>query len=61
MLSTLLYYCKSNAKDPRQHENDEAVGVSVIDSYTHFVLEYLEGINKTSTTSMQDLVRLWTV
>ena len=41
-----------------QYENDDDVGVSVIDSYTHFVLEYLEGINKTSTTSMKDLVRL---
>jgi len=37
------------------HENDEDVGVSVIDSYTHFVLEYLEGINKTSTTTIKDL------
>jgi phosphatidylinositol glycan class K len=37
------------------YENDDDVGVSVIDSYTHFVLEYLEGINKTSTTSMKDL------
>ncbi|KAH9042664.1 peptidase C13 family-domain-containing protein [Lactarius pseudohatsudake] len=37
------------------YENDEDVGVSVIDSYTHFVLEYLEGINKTGTTSMKDL------
>lgn len=37
------------------HENDDDVGVSVIDSYTHFVLEYLEGINKTSATSMKDL------
>lgn len=45
-----------NANDPRQYENDEDVGVSVIDSYTHFVLEYLEGINKTSATSMRDLV-----
>ncbi|KAI9463031.1 peptidase C13 family-domain-containing protein [Russula earlei] len=37
------------------YENDDDVGVSVIDSYTHFVLEYLEGVNKTSTTSMKDL------
>jgi len=37
------------------YENDEDVGVSVIDSYTHFVLEYLEGINKTSARSMKDL------
>jgi glycosylphosphatidylinositol transamidase (GPIT) subunit GPI8 len=45
---------------PRQYENDEDVGVSVIDSYTHFVLEYLEGINKTSMTSMKDLVGVTT-
>ncbi|KAI6019989.1 peptidase C13 family-domain-containing protein [Pisolithus orientalis] len=37
------------------HENDNDVGVSVIDSYTHFVLEFMEGINKTSQVSMQDL------
>lgn len=49
-------HSKSNVNDPRQYENDEDVGVSVIDSYTHFVLEYLEGINKTSATSMRDLV-----
>jgi phosphatidylinositol glycan class K len=47
---------KYNFNDPRQYENDDDVGVSVIDSYTHFVLEYLEGINKTSATSMKDLV-----
>ena len=44
-----------NVNDPRQYENDEDVGVSVIDSYTHFVLEYLEGIYKTSATSMRNL------
>ncbi|KAF8137535.1 peptidase C13 family-domain-containing protein [Boletus edulis] len=37
------------------HENDNDIGVSVIDSYTHFVLEFMEGINKTSQVSMQDL------
>ncbi|KAI0052193.1 hypothetical protein FA95DRAFT_1580264 [Auriscalpium vulgare] len=36
------------------YENDADVGVAVIDSYTHFVLEYLEGINKTSSSSMKD-------
>ncbi|KAI0295732.1 peptidase C13 family-domain-containing protein [Russula brevipes] len=41
----------------RIHQNSYSanVGVSVIDSYTHFVLEYLESINKTSSTSMKDL------
>ncbi|KAF9225768.1 hypothetical protein BS17DRAFT_729873 [Gyrodon lividus] len=37
------------------HENDNDIGVSVIDSYTHFVLEFMEGINKTNQVSMQDL------
>ncbi|KAH7886969.1 peptidase C13 family-domain-containing protein [Phlebopus sp. FC_14] len=37
------------------HENDNDIGVSVIDSYTHFVLEFMEGINKTSQVSMEDL------
>ncbi|KAI6116310.1 peptidase C13 family-domain-containing protein [Pisolithus croceorrhizus] len=37
------------------HENDNDIGVSVIDSYTHWVLEYMEGINKTSQVSMQNL------
>ncbi|KAI9569932.1 peptidase C13 family-domain-containing protein [Boletus coccyginus] len=37
------------------HENDNDIGVSVIDSYTHFVLEFMEGINKTSQVSVQDL------
>lgn len=39
-----------------QHENDNDIGVAVIDSFTHYVLEFMEGINKTSQTSMQDLV-----
>lgn len=29
--------------------------MAVIDRYTRFVLEYLEGVNKTSETTMQDL------
>ena len=29
----------------------------MIDTYTHYVLEYLEKINKTSQLTMQDLVR----
>lgn len=42
----------------RQHENDHDIGVSVIDSYTHYVLQYLEQINKTSKATMADLVCL---
>ena len=41
-----------------QYENDYDIGVAVIDSYTHHILEYMEGIDKTSQTSMQDLVSL---
>ena len=41
-----------------QHENDNDIGVAVIDSFTHYVLEFMEGINKTSQLSMQDLVSL---
>jgi len=37
------------------HENDNDIGVAVIDSFTHYVLEFMEGINKTSQTSMRDL------
>ncbi|KAF5310600.1 hypothetical protein D9619_008248 [Psilocybe cf. subviscida] len=37
------------------HENDNDIGVAVIDAFTHYVLEFMEGINKTSTLTMQDL------
>ncbi|KAH8084296.1 peptidase C13 family-domain-containing protein [Cristinia sonorae] len=36
-------------------ENDNDLGVAVIDSYTHYVLKFMEGINKTSQMTMQDL------
>jgi len=39
-----------------QHENDNEIGVAVIDTFTHYVLEFMEGVDKTSHTSMQDLV-----
>jgi len=37
------------------HESDQDIGVAVIDAFTHYVLEFMEGINKTSQASMQDL------
>jgi len=50
---------QARADSPRhQYENDRDLGISVIDTYTHYVLEYLEKINKTSQLTMQDLVRL---
>lgn len=40
----------------QQHENDNDIGVAVIDSFTHHILQFMEGIDKTSQSSMQDLV-----
>ncbi|TEB26830.1 hypothetical protein FA13DRAFT_1816650 [Coprinellus micaceus] len=37
------------------HSSDKDLGVAVIDAYTHSVLEFLEGINKTSHATLQDL------
>lgn len=43
------------------HHSDMDIGVAVIDSYTHFVLHYLENINKTSKNTLQDLVRTFSL
>ncbi|KAF8903900.1 peptidase C13 family-domain-containing protein [Gymnopilus junonius] len=37
------------------YANDNDIGVAVIDSFTHYILEFMEKINKTSQVSMQDL------
>ncbi|KAA1472383.1 hypothetical protein DENSPDRAFT_838635 [Dentipellis sp. KUC8613] len=37
------------------YESDSDIGVAVIDSFTHFILEFMEGINKTSSATMKDL------
>lgn len=37
------------------HHNDMDIGVAVIDSFTHFVLEYIEPLNKTSRNTLQNL------
>lgn len=39
-----------------QYENDNDIGVAVIDSFTHHALSYLESVNKTSQTTMRDFV-----
>ena len=41
-----------------QYENDNDIGVAVIDSFTHHILQFMEGIDKTSQKTMQDLVRM---
>jgi phosphatidylinositol glycan class K len=38
------------------HANDNDIGVAVIDAFTHYVLEFMEKINKTSQVSMQELL-----
>lgn len=43
------------------YENDNDIGVAVIDAYTHYVLEYMEGINKTSHMTMADLFNTYDV
>lgn len=40
-----------------KHHNDPDIGVAVIDSYTHHVLQYLEGIKIGSNATMQEFVR----
>ncbi|KAI0087435.1 peptidase C13 family-domain-containing protein [Irpex rosettiformis] len=37
------------------YENDNDIGVAVIDSFTHHILQFMEGIDKTSQKTMQDL------
>ncbi|CDZ97722.1 gpi-anchor transamidase [Phaffia rhodozyma] len=37
------------------HHNDPEIGVSVIDSFTHHLLSFMEGLNKTSSATFEDL------
>lgn len=39
-----------------QHHNDIDLGTAVIDSYTHYILQYLETLGKTSKATLQDFV-----
>lgn len=41
------------------HHNDWDLGVAVIDSYTHEVLQYLETLNKTSKDPLQDYFNIY--
>lgn len=43
------------------HSSDNDIGVAVIDAFTHYILEFMEGINKTSQMSMHDLIKSWDV
>ncbi|KAL4244759.1 peptidase C13 family protein [Abortiporus biennis] len=39
------------------YENDADIGVAVIDSFTHHLLQFMEGINKTSQATFDDLFK----
>ncbi|KAF9443066.1 hypothetical protein P691DRAFT_713766 [Macrolepiota fuliginosa MF-IS2] len=41
------------------YANDNDIGVAVIDAYTHYILDFMEGINKTSQMTMQDLFNFY--
>ncbi|EIW67126.1 hypothetical protein TREMEDRAFT_15877, partial [Tremella mesenterica DSM 1558] len=41
------------------HHNDYDIGVSVIDSFTHEVLLYLETLGKTSNSTMEDFFNIY--
>lgn len=43
------------ARSLTQHGADDELGVALSDRYTLEILNYMERINKTSTTTMQDL------
>ncbi|KAK7689428.1 glycosylphosphatidylinositol anchor biosynthesis [Cerrena zonata] len=41
------------------YENDMDLGISVIDRFTHYVLRFMESVNKTSQATMQDLFDMY--
>lgn len=43
------------------HHSDVEIGVAVIDRFTYYNLEFMEGIEKNSTKTMQDLFDTYTV
>ncbi|GAA99238.1 hypothetical protein E5Q_05932 [Mixia osmundae IAM 14324] len=47
--------CSAKGENSYSHHADQDIGVAVIDRFTHFVLNFLEGVNKTSQTTMQSL------
>ncbi|KAJ7449506.1 hypothetical protein FB451DRAFT_1287156 [Mycena latifolia] len=47
------------AQNSFSHENDREIGVGVIDRYTHYVLEFMERVNKTSYATVQDLFDIY--
>lgn len=55
--TVLLFH--THKKKKMQHINDNDIGVAVIDAFTHYVLQFMEKINKTSQVSMQELVKVF--
>jgi len=44
-------------EDSLSHHDDPTLGVHVIDSWTYYVLQYLEGVDQSSTKSLQDFFK----
>ncbi|XP_068687666.1 GPI-anchor transamidase-like [Montipora foliosa] len=47
-------------QDSLSHHEDPAIGVHVIDRYTYYVLQFLEGVKPDSKSTMEDLFRYTT-
>ncbi|WWC91324.1 uncharacterized protein L201_006267 [Kwoniella dendrophila CBS 6074] len=41
------------------HHNDMDIGVAVIDSFTHYILQYLETLSKTSTATLKEFFNIY--
>jgi len=61
----LLFLAKASAtcivilcagEDSLSHHVDYGVGVSVIDRFTYYMLDFFQGIGPESTATMQDLI-----
>lgn len=53
-----IFATGSSAKDQNSysHHADKDIGIAVIDRFTHFALNFFEGVNKTSQATFQDFV-----
>ena len=47
-----------NSANTKKHHNDLDIGVAVIDCFTHYILQYLETLAKSSKATLQDFVSL---
>jgi glycosylphosphatidylinositol transamidase (GPIT) subunit GPI8 len=50
--------CPPKIRSIDQHHNDADIGVAVIDSFTHYILQYLEQQEPDSQANLQEFVGL---